>query len=165
MQVGEEAQLHPPGGELLHLDPQECAKVAHKSWGEPGEASVGLRGQLTSAQHPDLKGQKAPESRGGMPVGGNYREERERPVPTRVRVPHTCTASATPLEELEEDIGGNSPGQGVPRCVLSQQVYYGENESKPTYGPLVPSSGETAPGTSHSFFLPPSSQLCRTVLG
>lgn len=86
-------------------------------------------------------------------MGGNYGEETEGPVPIRVRVPHTCTASATALEELEEDIGGNSPGQGVPRCLLSQQVYCRENESKPTYGPLVPSSGETAPGTSHSFFL------------
>jgi hypothetical protein len=36
------------------------------------------------------------------------------------RVPHTCTASATPLEELEEDIGGNGPGQGAPRSLRSQ---------------------------------------------
>lgn len=36
------------------------------------------------------------------------------------RIPHTCTAGATPLEELEEDIGGNSPGQGAPRSLLSQ---------------------------------------------
>lgn len=36
------------------------------------------------------------------------------------RVPHTCTASATPLEELEEDIGGNGPGQGAPRSLGSQ---------------------------------------------
>lgn len=64
MQVGEEAQLHAPRCELLYLDPQECAKVAHKAWGEPGEASVELRGQLTSAQHPDVKGQKAPKSPG-----------------------------------------------------------------------------------------------------
>lgn len=41
------------------------------------------------------------------------------------RVPHTCTASAAPLEELEEDISGNSPGQGAPRSLRSQQVHCG----------------------------------------
>lgn len=51
------------------------------------------------------------------------------------RVPHTCTASATPLEELEEDIDDDRPDQGVPRCLLGQQVHYGENESKPTQRP------------------------------
>lgn len=52
------------------------------------------------------------------------------------RIPHTCAASATALEELEEDIGDNSPGQGTPRCLLSQQVHYGgENKSETTYGP------------------------------
>lgn len=51
------------------------------------------------------------------------------------RVPHTCTASATPLKELEDDKGGNGPGQGAPRCLLSQQVHYGEKKSEPTSGP------------------------------
>ena len=70
-----------------------------------------------------------------MPVGGEHQEEGKGSVPTRVRIPHTCTASATPLEEFEKDVGGNSPGQGVPGCLLSQQVHCGDNESKPTYGP------------------------------
>ena len=51
------------------------------------------------------------------------------------RVPHTCTAGATPLEELEEDIDDDSPDQGAPRCLLGQQVHCGEKESEPTYGP------------------------------
>lgn len=64
MQVGEEAQLHLPGCELLHPDPQERAKVAHEACGQPGEASVGLRGQMTSAQHLDVKSRKAPKGPG-----------------------------------------------------------------------------------------------------
>lgn len=66
-------------------------------------------------------------------------EGREGPIPARgiaESLPHTCAASATALEELEEDIGDNSPGQGTPRRLLSQQVHYGgENKSEATYGP------------------------------
>lgn len=51
VQVGEEAQLQPPRCELLHPDPQERAQVAHEACGKPEEASVGLGGQRTSAQH------------------------------------------------------------------------------------------------------------------
>lgn len=138
MQVGEEAQLHPPGCELLHPDPQECSQVAHKAWGEPGEVSVGLRGPRTSGQHRDVKGLRAPKAWGrnacGTVLSGGGGASTNQ---GESRVPHTCTAGATPLEELEEDVGGNSPGQGVPRCLFSQQVYYGENKSKHTMAPKI----------------------------
>lgn len=51
------------------------------------------------------------------------------------RVPRTCTACATPLEELEDDIDGNGPGQGAPRGLLSQQVHYGDSKSEPNSSP------------------------------
>lgn len=73
----------------------------------------------------------------GMPVGATDANQGE------CRVPHTCTASATPLEELEEDIGGNSPSQGTPRGLHSQQVHYGK---KGSCGHPGFASGKTAPG-------------------
>lgn len=57
-----------------------------------------------------------------------------------------------PWRNLEEDIDDDRPDQGVPRCLLGQQVHYGENESKPTPETLALSLGETALGTSHSLY-------------
>lgn len=117
MQVGEEAQLHPPRRELLHPDPQKRAQVAHEACGEPEAVSVGLKGPMSSAQHQDVKGLEAPKGLGEETL---RRRGRGSTHQGESGVPHTCTASATSLEELEKDIGSNSPGQGMPRCLLSQ---------------------------------------------
>lgn len=126
MQVGEEAQLHATGGELLYPDPQEGSEVAHKTWRNQGSLTTWSWGMRNISPTPrGLRAQRAcgkkdqKQDSEGVAVGETDVKQGKN------RVPHTCTASAAPLEELEEDISGNSPGQGAPRSLRSQQVHCG----------------------------------------